>query len=275
MILLKALSEWDTNGRISKEAWLNLKPYCVEDREYPIQKDGVGCWGRGNANGPGLGILAAQVGAGENTYIAPRESYASDEEYYAAWDQPKTGDFMKLFWNENIGGDRESDIWEAGITDPGAFDNAKNIKPDDLDLWLYAINTQHLATEEEMLTAIKGEKPDFEFTLKPGYGKSEIYEKDELKAAADKVLTQFRSFEGCEMRGLKYAGDDCNTDENLARMNALDKGKNFVQVAEFLSDFRTPSGGSGPLEPDKEYFDYQWWLARTEGGEWQLLTWGY
>ena len=237
---------------------------------------------------------------------------------------------MKLFWNENIGGDREADIWEAGhlvvflqrveavneagerddiifywssngsgympdkgygvgkaplskiiravsthITDPGAFDNAKNIKPDDLDLWLYAINTQHLATEEEMLTAIKGEKPDFEFTLKPGYGKSEIYEKDELKAAADKVLTQFRSFEGCEMRGLKYAGDDCNTDENLARMNALDKGKNFVQVAEFLSDFRTPSGGSGPLEPDKEYFDYQWWLARTEGGEWQLLTWGY
>ena len=101
MILLKALSEWDTNGRISKEAWLNLKPYCVEDREYPIQKDGVGCWGRGNANGPGLGILAAQVGAGENTYIAPRESYASDEEYFDyQWWLARTegGEWQLLTW---------------------------------------------------------------------------------------------------------------------------------------------------------------------------------
>ena len=25
----------------------------------------------------------------------------------------------------------------------------------------------------------------------------------------------------------------------------------------------------------EEYTDWQWWLARSEGGDWELLTWGY
>ena len=28
-------------------------------------------------------------------------------------------------------------------------------------------------------------------------------------------------------------------------------------------------------EADKEYTDWEWWLARTADGGWQLLTWGY
>ena len=330
MIMLKALYEWDTEGRISKEAWLNLKPYTVADRDFPIQKDGVGCWGRGNSNGPGTAVLIAQLGAGESTYIGLRDSYASEEEYLAAWDQVETGDFVKLFWNENIGGDSEADIWEAGhmvvflqkveayneagerddvifywssngsgympdkgygvgkaplskiiraiatrITDPAAFDNAKDMKPDNVDLWLYAIMDQHLATEEEMLTAITGEVPDFEFTVRPAYGSSEIYTKEELEEAANLALSQFESFGGCELHSLRYAGDSCNTEENLAWMNELDEGEDAVQVVEFLSDFHTSAENSGVFEPDKEYVDYQWWLARTEGGEWKLLTWGY
>jgi len=31
----------------------------------------------------------------------------------------------------------------------------------------------------------------------------------------------------------------------------------------------------GAWEADKEYTDWQWWLAREEGGDWELLTWGY
>ena len=28
-------------------------------------------------------------------------------------------------------------------------------------------------------------------------------------------------------------------------------------------------------QADREYTDYQWWLARSEVGAWELLTWGY
>ncbi len=31
----------------------------------------------------------------------------------------------------------------------------------------------------------------------------------------------------------------------------------------------------GAWEADKEYEDYEWWLARTDGGEWELKTSGY
>ena len=34
------------------------------------------------------------------------------------------------------------------------------------------------------------------------------------------------------------------------------------------------NGGSG-FNPDEEYTDWQWWLARSEGGQWKLLTYGY
>ena len=103
MALLKTLSVWDTEQVISVEAWKNLKPYTVQGRAWAIQDDGVGCWGRANANGPGFAVLAAQFGAGENTYIAPKNSYASEEDYFAAWKQVKPGDFVKLFWNKYIG----------------------------------------------------------------------------------------------------------------------------------------------------------------------------
>ena len=29
------------------------------------------------------------------------------------------------------------------------------------------------------------------------------------------------------------------------------------------------------VDPDTEYPDFEWWLARTADGGWQLLNWGY
>lgn len=104
---------------------------------------------------------------------------------------------------------------------------------------------------------------------------SELYTQEELAAAAEQISLKFASFEGCEMHALNYAGDECNSDENVAWLNGLAEGASFVQVAEFLSDFHTPADGSGALEPDTEYTDYQWWLGRAEAGDWQLVTWGY
>jgi D-alanyl-D-alanine carboxypeptidase len=51
----------------------------------------------------------------------------------------------------------------------------------------------------------------------------------------------------------------------------------FTQCAEFMSDFHSPTDPAlaGAWNVDEEYVDWQWWLAREEGGEWQLMTWGY
>ncbi len=107
------------------------------------------------------------------------------------------------------------------------------------------------------------------------YGDSDLYTQAELEAAAALIREQFESFEGCELHALRYAGDVCNSAGNLQWMNSLEDGKNFTQVVEFLSDFHSPVEGGGAWEADTEYKDWQWWLAREDGGDWQLLTWGY
>ncbi len=210
MALLQSLWAWDTQGSLSAEAWESLKPYTVEDRQWPIQDDGVGCWGRANANGPGLAVLVAQLKAGTNTYLAPKDTYSSEEEYFSAWKSLVPGDFLKLFWNEYIGANDEASesghmvifldleeivdengekdgivyYWSSNgagympdkgygvgkarltsiyravgtrIEDPAAFENAKDLAPDNEDPWLSALNGRHLGTEEELLAAIRGE----------------------------------------------------------------------------------------------------------------------
>ena len=101
-----------------------------------------------------------------------------------------------------------------------------------------------------------------------------MFTEDELEEAAVQIKCKFASFEGCELHALRYAGDVCNTEENLAWLNELGEG-NYVQVVEFLSDFHSPVEGGGAWEEDTEYTDWQWWLARTEDDGWDLLTWGY
>lgn len=55
-----------------------------------------------------------------------------------------------------------------------------------------------------------------------------------------------------------------------------DAGKQYAQVAEFLMDFHSPvEEGPYAWEPDMEYKDYQWWLARPDGGDWEVVSWGY
>ena len=45
----------------------------------------------------------------------------------------------------------------------------------------------------------------------------------------------------------------------------------------FECDFHSPKSDAdaGGLIVDEEYTDWQWWLARSEGGRWKLMTWGY
>lgn len=109
------------------------------------------------------------------------------------------------------------------------------------------------------------------------YGDSQLYTKEELEEAAIQIKCQFAFFDGCELHSLRYAGDAFNTEENIAWMNSLDEGRDYIQAAKFLSNFHSPvdPGEASAWEPNQEYTDYEWWLARTADGGWQLLTWGY
>lgn len=124
-VLVKALTMWDKDGRISREAWRNMKPYVgIADALNPDglgQDDGVGFWGRANANGPSMGVLVRELRAGfsmsayrgaksEQNRERPRERYLTDEEWCndPIWNKMKPGDILKIFWDKN-GRDKPSD----------------------------------------------------------------------------------------------------------------------------------------------------------------------
>ena len=125
-------------------------------------------------------------------------------------------------------------------------------------------------TFEEYLGAVRATDVNID------YGASELYSREELKEAVVQIKCQFASWEGCELHSIRYAGDERNSEENLQWMNSLGgEGQYYIQCAEFLMDFRSPVEGGDAWSPDTEYTDYQWWLARTENGGWDILTWGY
>ncbi|MCR5088627.1 MAG: hypothetical protein K6C08_03825 [Oscillospiraceae bacterium] len=106
-------------------------------------------------------------------------------------------------------------------------------------------------------------------------GASGLYTQEELRDAAVKIVGTLASWEVCELHSLRYAGDECCTEENLKWMNELNEEGEYTQIAAFLMDFHTAADAEGAWEPDTEYTDYQWWLARNADGAWDLLTWGY
>lgn len=119
------------------------------------------------------------------------------------------------------------------------------------------------------------EKPDGTID----YGESELYTKEELDDAIAVIEAEFSTWEGCELHSLTYGGDDACSEENVAWMNELGDEETspepFTQCVLFESSFHSPVEQRDAWDADTEYEGWQWWLARSEGGAWTLLTWGY
>ena len=120
-----------------------------------------------------------------------------------------------------------------------------------------------------------GLEPAEEAELEIDYGTSEYYTGREMDRAIAKILDTFDSWDGCELHSIRYAGDDCNVQENIDWLNSLGDGHAFTQCIEFVSDFHSPKEAYGAWEPDMEYTGWQWWLGSADDGEWELVSWGY
>ncbi|MGZ3774676.1 MAG: hypothetical protein ACXVCY_12675 [Pseudobdellovibrionaceae bacterium] len=87
LVFLKTLAQ------LQKEHKINLN---VETLKYLLiaktQPDGAGIWGRWNANGPGTARLFHELQLGSNFSFNDLK-------------KAQPGDFMKIFWNDNIGAD--------------------------------------------------------------------------------------------------------------------------------------------------------------------------
>lgn len=82
LVFLKTLLVLQNRGAINigAEAWKALLPARLAD--------GVGIWGRWNANGPGTARLFHELRLGRN---------------FTSYNDAQPGDFMKIFWNNSIG----------------------------------------------------------------------------------------------------------------------------------------------------------------------------
>ena len=111
------------------------------------------------------------------------------------------------------------------------------------------------------------------------YAFSERYTDEDMSEAMSIVVDRFKQWKGCTLDELWYAGDACNSEENIAWLNEIAGDKGFTECLEILIDFHTSNDPDEledmVFEPDYYYSDYQWWLARTDGGDWELVSQGY
>ena len=173
------------------------------------------------------------------------------------------GNFTDIYYNEDMV--QYPEIWEkihAKLADYGFIlrylEDKEHITGYGYEPWhlryidsvekAKEITAQGLTLEEDLGAAESSE-------VNIDYGHSDVYTEEELKEAIVQIKCKFASWKGCTLHGIRYAGDGSG--------NAL-----------FLMDFHSPKEGSEEFKTDTEYTDYQWQLALTEDGEWEILSTG-
>ena len=194
------------------------------------------------------------------------------------------GSFKDVYYNEDMV--QYPEIWEkihAKLADHGFIlrylEGREHITGYGYEPWhIRYVDSVKIAKEitskditlEEYLGAVKSAK------VTEDLGNSTVYTREELSDAVVQIKCKFASlsFAGCELHSIRYAGDGANNAENIKWLSDVGRTK-YAQVAEFLTDFHSPVKDAGAWNADYEYTNFQWWLARTAGGGWEIVTWGY
>lgn len=103
-------------------------------------------------------------------------------------------------------------------------------------------------------------------------GASERYSYEDIKAAADVIMKEFSSWDGCELYLLQYAGDTRSQFE-LEMVKETYK-ETYDECMLFMSAFRSPEKETMAWAANEDYC-WSWTLVRNTGGEWILKNWGW
>ena len=110
--------------------------------------------------------------------------------------------------------------------------------------------------------------------VKIDYRESNLYSKQDMDSAISIILNEFKKWDGCTLYTISYT-DDAGSKNNIAYCNSLKESANFDECIIFKSSFHTSKHGNDGFNPDEDYEGWSWYLARSNNGSWQLLTWGY
>lgn len=106
-------------------------------------------------------------------------------------------------------------------------------------------------------------------------GKSKTFTEEDLNDAVIQIKCKYAFWPGCELKSIRYAGDDAVTDEKIKWINELGTGENYTEIVEFLMDFHTTDEVTDTtLEVNHDYKDYQWWLVKTKDDGWDIIYQG-
>lgn len=107
------------------------------------------------------------------------------------------------------------------------------------------------------------------------FGNTELYTEQDMNEAIAIIKNHFEESDLGKLYSIQYAGDE-KCAEELEYCNSLAKARNgkiYTQSIVFQTVFRTRPYGNVVLNNFARY-SWSWHLARTENGEWDLLTWG-
>ena len=107
LLFCEVIADLQKRGVVPSNRDMSRELADVGDKEEVIagKMDGVGIFGHWNADGPGTAMLFHRLGLGVNLY---------------GLQNAKPGDFLKIFWNENIGkGERGHLVVYLGRNDSG------------------------------------------------------------------------------------------------------------------------------------------------------------
>ena len=115
------------------------------------------------------------------------------------------------------------------------------------------------------LTSQSGVKAGENDTLRDieiSYGTSSIYSMQDMDEAIDVIISEFSTWEGCELHSIAYSSDEFCNASNIAWMNELEENgeaeEHFTQCIMFTSSFHTPKYNAGAWNPDEEYTGWEW-----------------
>ena len=133
--------------------------------------------------------------------------------------------------------------------------------------------------EEESAAPAAAETSTAAADFEIDYGQSKLYDQADMDAAIDVIMAEFNTWNGCTMQRVFFTDDETCT-EALSYCNDMreEGAPEFDEAIVFKCDYHSPSAEEAEgtaWEPDTDYEDWEWYLARTDGGEWQLLTFGY